>query len=62
MSLFQKVKCRLITSRTAKGVLFIEVSSQGWGEVIGYTCVREKSHFLRRMQLSLDDSDEYSFM
>lgn len=29
---------------------------------MGYTCAREKSHFLRRMQLSLEDSEEYSFM
>ena len=28
--------------------------------VICCTCVREKSHFLRSMQLSLDDEDEYS--
>ena len=25
------------------------------------TCVREKSHFLRRMQLSLADDEVYSF-
>ena len=27
-----------------------------------HTCVREKSHFLRRMQLSLEDDEEYSRM
>ena len=26
------------------------------------TCVREKSHFLRRMGLSLEEDDEYSRM
>lgn len=62
VSSFQKVKYRLITSWTAKGVQFIVVWSQGWGEAVGYTCVREKSHFLRTMQLSVEDSDEYSFM